>query len=83
MLFSLSESDATDALLNFLGGFSFFSGLPSLIDSDLSALRVRFLADPSSAGDEAGPLFGPLRVAAASCETAWSMTVDRKSRPLA
>jgi len=54
IMFSLSDSvaEATEALLSFLGGFSFFSGLPSLIDSDLSALRVRFRADPSSTGDD-------------------------------
>jgi len=60
IIFSLSDPvvDALEVLFSFLGGFSFFSGLPSLIVRDLSALLVRFLADPSSTGEDVGTGFG-------------------------
>jgi len=52
--FSLSDPVADEVLLTFFGGFPFFSGLPSLIVKDLSALLVRFLAEPSSVGGDVG-----------------------------
>ena len=50
--------DALEVLFSFLGGFPFFPGLPSLMVRDLSALLVRFLADPSSIGEDVGTELG-------------------------
>ena len=70
-MFSLSEP-SVEALLIFLGGFSFFSGLPSFRVKLLKAALVRFLADvdPLTGDDTSGA------VGAAGA----SITVERKSR---
>lgn len=73
IMFSLSSDIVT--LLTFLAGFSFFSGLPSLIVSVLNALLVRFfteLSDVVGGEDTLG--------ATAAATDAVSMTVDMKSR---
>lgn len=74
--FSLSDSFevVVEALLTFLGGFSFFSGLPSFNVSVLSADLVRFFADAELVtGDDTS-------VSAAALGAGASITVDRKSR---
>lgn len=76
-MFSLSSLSA-DGRLTFLGGFSFFSGLPSFSVRLLSALRVRFLAD-ADAEPEPEPSVGDDTFGAVDAVGA-SMTVDMKSR---
>lgn len=72
-MFSLSSD--IDTLLTFLAGFSFFSGLPSLIVSVLNALLVRFFTELSDVVGGEDTLD-----ATAAVTGAVSMTVDMKSR---
>lgn len=86
MRFSLSSLVAVVlvlllALLALRGGFSFFSGLPSLMVRLRRALRVRFFAlaePPLSTGEDAVAAVAGAD-AAGAVEEGTSMTVDKKS----